>query len=293
MSSTDISRNDKLTFGNNKIDIKVVHNPKAPSTQLLLTFKTTEIELLDELLKKFKYEKFISVGANLNNKADQIICKNGCIYAILPEAKVFTFTVVVYKALMTSSLKSAVIKNNLCKNQSYSKLHKDIKSFQMVITGKAKHICTKLQEKGKPIDAFKTAIQSIEAKDIPDIKIAKPGTYYQMIDASGSDLAKLYFVIFCQQFDFFYVDKNKILVSEATYAEMKNFIAVNGDSARGLIVNFYKQCGGALTDKLTVKRINVILSMIAELHGISSVPVKEGTWTIDTKALAEMKHMLK
>ena len=273
--------------------MKALHNPKIQSTQLLMVFNTSETELLNELLKKLKTEKFISVGTNLNNKVDQMTCKNSCLFVVLPEAKLLSFMTVVYVYLMNTKLSGFSVKNCITKKQSYTKLHNDIKNFSVYISGKCKNTCAKFAESGnKAIALTKTKLETAKSKEIPDIEVS--GTvapYYKEFNVvGGSDLAKLYFVIFCQQFDF-YFDKNKLVTSDNVREEMDFYLKENPSSYRSVIVTFLKQCGAPISDDI-IKRLNIIIEMISILHGIKYIPFKSGDDIVNPVALREIKNFV-
>lgn len=279
-----------VDFDKGSFTVKACHNSKIQSTQLLISFNTTEHELLNELLKKFKAEKFTSIGTNLNNKVDQMVCKNSCIFVVLPEAKVLAFIYVLYQYLLTKNISSFSVKNCITKSQSYTKLHKDISKFAVYITGKCKNTCAKLGEgSAKAVVALKSNLKAAKVKDYPDIKPGSTESYFKEFEASGSDLEKLYFVIFCQQFDF-YFNKNKIVASEQTKKEMEFYIKENGGMIRSVVVSFIRQCGNLATDD-AVKRVNAIVEIISILHGINKVSIKSGD--IDPEAVKAVKSLMK
>ena len=285
------SFNGSVDFTGGKFTVKAIHNPKVQSTQMLIEFTTTETELLNLLLNKYKTEKFISVGTNMSNKVDYMLCKNCCVYAVMPEAKALAFIVFTYAYLMTATL-SAAAGSRVTKKQSYTKLHKDITKFDVLITGKCKNTCAKLEDKLPAVTAMKTKLSAVKAKDAADVTPGKPDENgYQEYAISCSNLAKLYFAIFCQQFDF-YFDKNKIVMNNAMKILMKEYIRENGSSIKTQLGAFYRQCG-ALTSKEVIARMNMVINMMSTLHGITAVTISSAKdASVDAEAVKDVKTLI-
>ena len=297
-----------VSIGKGTIKFETSHVAKVTSTQLFIEFDTTEDMLLNELLHKFKSEKFIDIGTNPNNKADAMTVNNNCLFVVLPEAKIMSFLQVVHKYLLTASISAVTIRNCITKNQSYKKLHSDISSgYNCIVTGKCKNFTLKLHNKHPSIKSFGDKMAAIPAKAIEDIKITKaPEPYYKSYDCSGSDMAKLYFAIFCSQYEFVFKG-SKIITDEHTHDQLKWHMKEYGGVAQGFIKAFLGQCGKKLTkpaandtggkkmkekNEVALYNLNVMLKIICKMYGL---PVKElsmATWAINKDAVADMKKLL-
>lgn len=298
----------KVSIGKGDINFTTSHVAKVASTQLFIKFKTTESQLLDELLHKFKNEKFMDVGTNPNNKVDAMTVNNNCVFAVLPEAKIMSFIQVLHKYLLVGKISSISVKNCLNKSQSYKRLHDDIKSgYDCIVTGKCKNFTLKLHNNHPSIKAFGSKIAAIESKDMPDIVIKKASEpYYKSFDCHGSDMAKLYFAIFCSQFEFIFKG-TKIITDDHTYESMKWHIKEYGGVAQGFIKSFLNQCGKKLTkpaandtggskmkekNEIALYNLNVMIRIICEMFGLGVKTLTMASWELDKTALAEMKKII-
>lgn len=300
--------NGSVSTRRGSIKISTQHKPKVTSTEVFIKFSTSESNLLDELLKMYRAEKLITIGANNNNRIDYMKCNNNCIYAVMPEATVLTFIANTYKYLMNASIKSVSIRNCIMKTQSYKKLHDDIaKGFEVIVTGKCKLLTTKFVDRSPHVEKLSKTINSIEIKKIDDIVVKKaPEPYFKEFSISGGNLAKLYFAIFCKDFNFSFKG-NKIITDDHTLEEMKFFIKEHTSLAQGLIKAWLTQAGRKKTkpagndsggakmrqsNGIALDCINTMSKIVCELFGISVINFTQATWELDKDALAEMKKML-
>lgn len=299
-----------ISTAHGKIHLDAVHNPKLPVTHILIKFRTSENNLMDEILRKFLNEKFIGVSVNANNAADYMLAMNNCIYVILPESKVFSFIATLYKYILTTQIKSFTIKNCIIKNQSYRKLHEDVKKgFDIVMTGKCKSTITKITGKASGFMKFIDNLNSTLAKGYPDIEIKKaPEPYYKSFDiAPTGDMGKLYFSIFFANFDFT-IKGNKLIAGEEVYSAMRNHVKEYGDLVRSNVKSFLTQAGAkrtkpAANDDGGVKMkeangralliTNQNIKILSYLHGLTFKPLTLAEWTVDPAVVAEVKKMIK
>ena len=297
-----------VSIGNGSIKFMTSHVAKVASTQLFIKFDTSEKMLLDELLHRFKNEKFMDVGTNPNNKVDAMTVNNNCIFAVLPEAKIFSFLQVVHKYLLTASISAASIKSCITKNQSYSKLHSDIKNgYDCIVTGKCKNFTLKLHNKSPAISTFTSKMKAIVAKKMEDIKVTKAAEpFYKSYACSGSDMAKLYFAIFCSQYEFVF-SGNNIVTDERTYEMLKQHIREYGGVSQGLIKAFLSQCGKKLTkaaandtggkkmrekNETALYNLNIMLRIMCHMYGLPVKQLTMANWEGDKDAMAGMKKLI-
>lgn len=307
--SLAIKYQGSLNISNGKIEILASHRKKVLTTHLYVKFKTTEKQLLDEILRGFVAEKYQHVGTNPNNKIDFAISKNNSIYMVLPETSVLTTIATLYKYIQRSKLKAMTISTKITKNQSYKKLHADIaKGFEVTITGKCRLLISKFELKLPVIDKFIASINAIEPVEMFDIT-AKPSTesIYSTFPVEGNDLAKLYMAIFQSEMDFTFKG-NSIVASKETYAAMKRKVSEFNKSIQGNITTFLNQMGKKklkpsandpngqkmkATNEESLQNLNVMIKIISDLHNIPYKPLTMSSWVLDKDALKQMKSMLK
>ena len=297
---------ERVDIKKGKIGLTITHNQKSPSTHVFLKFKTSENCLLDTLLREFVVEKFRAIGANPNNRADYMISNNNCIYLILPESNVLSSTLLIYKYLLTTKVPASV-KKVFDRDQSYTKLHRDIeKGFEMIVTGKCKNLANKFSVHHNTIDNFIKKLNLVESKDFPDAKVTT-APYNGTFPIAGSDLAKLYMTILLSDMDFVFKG-NSVVTCEDVYQEMKNKIREHQTSIKSIIKNFLDQMGKKKVtpaandpDKSKMKvdndcmlhNLNVMVRIVSELHNLPFKPLTMTTWTLNVDAIKEVKRMLK
>lgn len=295
-----------VEYKTGKINVQIQHNPKAYIAYILVKFKSTEDELLAELLRKFKNEKFVGFGTNLNNKCQMMKSNVDSIYATIPEGKVLQFVSTLYRYLMTSDISSTAVASCLTKNQSYNKLHNDLKNgFTLYITGKCKNLSNKFTEKNKAIKNFSVVLGATTPKKREDIKVNKDKVkpYYEEFKASGNALTKLYFCIFYQEFDFhFSKSGNEVWINKEVSELMKYHMKENKKLVQGYVKAYLNQLGKLATkpsandkgsakmkakNELTMKNINMLLEMLSEFYCLKFSDLTK--LSLDASALTAMK----
>ena len=148
-------KNFSFPLKTGKIDGFISHNKKAKNAQILIEFNSSESELLDELLIRFKSEKVFEVGTNANNAIVNCWTSNNSIYLVVPDTYILKVTALVYMYMLASKISAVAARDCISKEQSYKKLHTDIqKGFKRTITGKCMSLYRKIEAKDKSIAAF-------------------------------------------------------------------------------------------------------------------------------------------
>lgn len=287
------------------INARLIPNTKSQFTQVLVKFTTTEVELCRELLHSFIDAKTLDIGLNAKTKIVDAHANGTGIVATVLEAKAFAFVTMLYKHMLTTSINATSAKC-LTKNQSYKKLHGDIKKgFKVIITGKCKVLVRKsvTPELKARIDK---ALKAITPKDINDIVVKKPFDGLKTYSFGGSDLAKLYFCIMCAQFEFS-VSGNKLTTCESTYAEMKRFLRERGGMIGANVKAFLTQAGAKATkpsandtdgskmrekNDMALKALNAMTEVICDMYGITFKPFTMASWEFNADAAKDVKSIL-
>lgn len=156
-----------------KISVKLLENKKQQYAQVLIQFTSSESELLNALLERFIREKSLTVGTSVSTKMANLTTRGlSSIYYTVPDSKLLSSITVIYAFMMKSKIKASEVKTLLHKKASYKKLHSDLRSFSVFITGKCIATARKFASKDKAIMRFENVIKAtpvnvkIEAKDI-------------------------------------------------------------------------------------------------------------------------------
>lgn len=153
------------------IKIEAVHNKKIQFAIMLVSFNTTEKELLNIILQSYKHEKCLSTGVNMNNGISSCITGETSICLIIPENKITQNISLLYAYISKVNLNGE--QSKLCGNGNYSKLSKDINSFEVYITGKCKTFINVVKNNATKINTLISQINSIEPKERSNISIKK------------------------------------------------------------------------------------------------------------------------
>lgn len=150
-----------------KLSLDVVVNPKAFLSTIFFEFKTTEKELLNALLMKYKYEKVSKAGINPNNRIVNAIVGNCCICLVAAAEYVYQNVTLLISYLAKTDIKGEVKKRTSGK---YSKLMKDIANINVTIVGKTKRLIAQLTSPDKKLEEkIKNSLDKIQIKDRDDI----------------------------------------------------------------------------------------------------------------------------
>ncbi len=291
------------------IRIETSHNKKAKNAQILMSFVTSEKDLLDELLIRFKNEKVFEIGTNANNAIVNCWTSNQSIYLVVPESNILKVIALVYLYVLASKISAVAARDCITKDQSYTKLHDDVqKGFKVVLTGKCLQVIRKLESKDKAITKFTETLNAAKVRTFPDAKASKKAEeWFKDYDVEASYTAKLYMSLFLGKFDFVW-NGNKLKTDDCTFMNMQHHLLEHADVAQAYIKAYLGQCGAKRSkpaandpkgEKMNaanaeaLKNLNTILSMLAELHGLEYKPLTMATWELDKAAVAEMKKMLK
>ena len=166
-----------------KISFKLLENKKQQYAQVLIKFSSSENELLNALLDRFIREKSLSIGTPVSTKIANLTTRGlSSIYYTVPDSKLLNSIAIIYAYLLKSKLKAVEIKSLIHKKASYKKLHQDLRSFNVLITGKCTATARKFANKDKAIDRFENIIKAtpvnskLEDKDIEIGKSLPPPT---------------------------------------------------------------------------------------------------------------------
>lgn len=276
--------------------------PRKTTTQVLLSFNTSEGELLNALLRGYAAKKQITVGAVATEKVYRIIAGHNCLYAEIDEPTILRLVLKVYKYLVTSKAAPADCKC-MSKVQSYKRLTGDLKKgFNCTVTGKCKVFCKKLSEGNPALGKLDEAMKAIAPKDFSDVPAGKcTPAVHDFKDVSN--VGKLYFAIFASNFAFEFKG-NSIVSCPDVYSAMCSYVKARQGALREVVKTFLTQHGAIKTAKdaskaeavkakntLIVKLMSIEVGIICSLFNIPSINVTEKTLTVDPEAVKAAKSV--
>lgn len=161
MAETSLNKNLSLTGGTVKISVQ--HNKKFQCAVVFVKFTTSQSNLLTMLLQKYTLEKVLTTGVNMNNSIYSAIPGHNSIVLQVPENKITN---------NISLLLSYLAKTHLTTQQAkqvgkgdYAALARDIKSFEVIITGKCKTFLASLKSNATKITNMVNTLNAISPKD--------------------------------------------------------------------------------------------------------------------------------
>ena len=269
-----------LKYKSGEIKINYVFNKKSSAIYLALLYNTKEDNLLYYLLEKFISEKVLVNGLNINNHIMNAYATSKGIFLIVPDSKVFSIIQQIQRYLLSSELNSQQAK--LIGDGSYKKLHNDIKSFTVYITGKCRLTEKSISSSDKKIDNFIKNIESISPKNIDDFSLN--GKYEnEIINVDKlTPYSKLMFCICYDKIPYVF-NGNKIVMLNSSSLDNLKEKALFKNVFQGKIKSFQTQFGNIGTpsanDKdgkkhkekcnLILSSVNIMCEMISALHGFS------------------------
>ena len=295
------TKNIKYSHGN--IKINYLYNKKSSATYIAMIYNTKQNMLLYYLLEKFISEKVLINGLNINNHIMNAYATSYGIFLIIPDNKVFSVIQQIQRYLLTGELNQQQAK--LIGNGSYEKLHKDIYSFTIYITGKCRLTDKSLTSKDKKIENLIKNLDIIIEKNIDDFDFN--GKYDNETINCGklNNYSKLMFCICYDNIPFVF-DNDKIIMLNPSSLENIKERSVFKNIFQGKIKSFQTQFGNIGTPsaqdksgekhkekcKLLFNSVNIISEMISELHGFSFKFNKiDDIRTVDSFSLTEMKKI--
>ncbi len=130
------------------VNIKATHNSKFQCAILYVEFDTRQTELLAGLLHKFTMEKILRTGINMNNGAYSAISGETSVMLMVPENKITQNISLLYAYLTKTKLNAQQAR--LVKSGNYNILANDIKTMNVIVTGKCKTFIANMNNADSP-----------------------------------------------------------------------------------------------------------------------------------------------
>ena len=300
------TKNLKLSGGS--LDITVQFNKRLVCCFVYLKFTTTEKSLLYNLLTKYIHEKVVFKGANAVNEIYNAIASDNGILLSCSEKKLIPNIINIFSYLSKTKLTSKEAQNLFSNKADYNKLHKDIKNFKVVITGKTRNILKAISNANdKKIEKLIVGLNNVEAKDIEATNV-KGGDEPITISYEASDKEKFDLAILLEDTPFKFVNDKFVPIDKHTLCE--TCTKFNFDYGLSKIKAFFNSCGSpgvpAANDKggkkygekckYILECLNTLTFMISDLHGFKYKvnDVKElSTCGLQPDSRAKMRQLVK
>ena len=279
MSTTKATTSIKYSKGS--LDIVCQFNKRLIGCFMYLKFKTSEKSLLYNLLVKYIHEKIIGVGCNAVNEIYSAKATTNGILISCSEKKIIPNIINIYAYLMKTKLSSKEVKNLCCQQCDYDKLHSDIVSFSVYITGKVRNLLKALQNKtDKKIDKIAQSLDNVEPKPFGKCE-NKQDSELIKLDYKSSPKEKLDLALLLEDTPFTFDGDKLVAIDKHTLCEID--VKFKYDYALGKIKNFFNSCGSpgspAANDNGQVKYkakceyilecLNMLCLMVSDLHGFT------------------------
>ena len=271
------TKNFKLSSGT--LDLTVQFNKRLVCCFVYIKFNTTEKSLLYNLLTKYIHEKVLFKGANAVNEIYNAVASDSGIMFSCSEKKIISNIVNIYSYLAKTKLTTKEVQNLFSSVANFNKLHKDIGSFKVVITGKTRNILkAALNSNDKKIEKLIIGLNNVEAKDIDSISV-KSSEEPLEISYDASDKEKFDLALILEDTPFKFSGNKFVPLDKHTLCE--TCTKFKFDYGLSKVKAFFNSCGSpgvpAANDtgakkfnekcKYILECLNILTFMISDLHG--------------------------
>lgn len=269
--------NKSINYKGGSVKITAQHNKRLSNCYVYMKFNTSENWLLNVLLQKFIHEKVLIFGCNMVNEIyNAVASPNGIMFAC-SEKKVLANIVNTLSYICKTKLNKKELDKLFTAEANYNKLHKDVKTFSVHITGKAVHLIRAFSNSDdKKIERFGEMLNNVQTKDFDT---AKAGNREQhSVKFSGNAREKLDLSIVLEDAPFVF-EKDEIIFLEPCPCKFIN----DYDYMQGKLKSFLVSAGspgtpaandtGATKHKAKCKYIleclNSMAYILSDLRGFS------------------------
>lgn len=246
-----------------KISLEFTPNKKQQYAQVLVQFKSSESEIVNALLEGFIHEKCIVVGTSTTLKIANAITRGlQSIYFTVPDTKVLDAISSLYGYMLKTKLRAGQVKYSISKSASYKKLHSDLKSFDVIVTGKCISTMRKFEDKNDKIARFEKIVKSLPVNEkIEDkpIEVKKSSHVHmkEILDETTSltPYQRFLFAILMMDCNFHFTDKGELCIDEGAKECFAEYISMYGHLINSRVKSFLQQ-GGSIGTKPSANDTN-------------------------------------
>jgi hypothetical protein len=240
---------------------------------------------------------------NTNNNIHFAVSGKDCIMVIVPDNKILSNILLVYKYLLKAKLPANIVKTLPPGKYKYSSMTKDLDTIKVQIVGKCKTFIGNLKDESPKIDNFLKNITTISSVDRDDIEGGgKPNE--ESLKLNGlSQTALLYFTILSANIPS-KISKNEIKLNCASACRLKDLFA-HKSSFQERVKSFLQQAGTVGTpsakdkDKsnwnakkdMIRKTLDAICGILGDVHGVKLPDLEINKLKVDGNAIAEVKQL--
>lgn len=268
-----------ITFKNKgSVSIEGLHNKRFIFSLVYIHFDTNEKDLLNGLLQKFIHEKVLIDGVNINNGIVSASATENGIVFMLPEAKIISVITQIFTYLNKATLNSR--QKKYMKSGDYDSLEKDIREFEILITGKCKNFSRALlNSDDKKLQKLTENLNNVESKKREKFTTDDPIVLKNIPFNTSSQEDIMDIIVFLKDSSFIISGNEIIPMTCDTNGKIANKL-VYTDTINGQLKSWKNQCGSigkpASNDKDAtkwksksdniLKSMNFITKIYSSLH---------------------------
>lgn len=293
-----------IRYEGGTVRVRAIFNRKSSANVLCLKYNTKEDRLLYVILEKFIAEKVLDCGLNINNQITSGFATNKGIVVTVPDNKIFSVIAQIQRYILNTTLN--ITQQKIVGSGSYSRLYKDIGTFDAMIIGKCRLTERALgNSRDKKIENFVRAMDAIAYRDKDDFDANAP---YEIETIKGGSLnaaAKLAFAVCYSHLPFYFEGNDIKLLSPTALSDLEER-AVYKNSFQGKVKAFQTQFGNVGSPssndagqkkfkekcKLIQESVNFMAEIYGALHGFNyHFSNLDAIKSVDSEAIAAAKSV--
>ena len=269
---TEISK--QVRYDGGTVRFRAIFNRKPAANVVCIKYNTREDRLLYVILEKFVAEKILDAGLNINNQITSGYATSKGIVVTVPDNKIFSVISQIQRYVLNTTLN--IPQQKIAGSGSYSKLYKDIGTFDVMIIGKCRLTARALgNSRDKKIENFVRAMNAISYRDKDDFDAN--GAYEpEIIKGELNAAAKMTFAVCYSHLPFVFEGNNVKVLSPHGFDSLEER-AVFKNGFQGKMKAFQTQFGnigspssndsGQKKFKEKCKLIHESCNFMAEIYG--------------------------
>ena len=292
----------QIRYDGGTVRVRAIFNRKSASNVICLRYNTKEDRLLYVILEKFIAEKVLDCGLNINNQITSGYATNKGLVVTVPDNKIFSVIAQIQRYILNTTLN--IGQQKIAGSGSYSKLYKDIGTFDVMIIGKCRLTERALSNsKDKKIENFVRAMNAIAYREKDDFDA---NGAYEMETIEGGSLnaaAKLAFAVCYSHLPFYFEGNDIKLLSPTALGDLEER-SIYKNGFQGKVKAFQTQFGNVGSPssndagqkkfkekcKLIHDSVNFMAEIYGQMHGFSfHYGSVDAIKTVDSEAMASAK----
>ena len=292
----------QIRYDGGTVRIRAIFNRKSSANVVCLKYNTKEDRLLYVILEKFIAEKVLDCGLNINNQITSGYATNKGLVVTVPDNKIFSVIAQIQRYILNTTLN--IGQQKVAGSGSYSRLYKDIGTFDVMIIGKCRLTERALgNSRDKKIENFVRAMNAIAYREKDDFDA---NGAYEMETIKGGSLnagAKLAFAVCYSHLPFYFEGNDIKLLSPTALSDFEER-ALYKNGFQGKLKAFQTQFGNVGSPssndagqkkfkekcKLIHDSVNFMTEIYGMMHGFNfRYSNIDSVKTVDSEAMASAK----